>query len=546
MKTVLLLQREQVIVCQTRLFGNGGHTRFANSDVGIEDFRQYLRQHGGAGFIVLLDPGDEQYYWQEIPRMKRRDQRAVLGNQRKKLFGNSLYASSIVEDQQSNTDTRVGVAHTGLPVDAKACVWLAELDRAGSYVRSYHWMSLLVYHCVNACIKPTVASASAPVASAVALTIAIVRLDSSDDRVMAFRGSLPLICRRVSFRSPGAVEQESAGTALVDHLQQTLSYLANLADTAVGVVTTESTTSGSAIRVVVAGGFSSAETDAIQSHCNEAGDLNVTLVPASTLVNQLSKKETASGSVTEQLMRSVIQRRAFTYSLILRGARYVQRTVRHVLYATSVSFLFGAVAVSAASRHIGNELQSLTFLATSMEEQSSQLRHAYRHPEWSSQYSVDAVRESIGHVRAVEAAIDEVAPLYFVVSVSEQLTQYPEIDLLSVSWNRDDAALYGNSGARRNGQRELHADFKDAPVGGGDFNAIVTGIVKMDAQGEASAMSRFRAFVGSIRKSAKKTAPGASVTVISLPFTESGSTAHGGGSGNGEFRLEVTSRQAAP
>jgi hypothetical protein len=546
MQVILLLQREQALACQTGLFGDHGTIRFTNSKTGVEEFKRYLLQHREAGFVILLDHGDEQYYWHGIARMQRTDQQAVLRNQQNKLFGDSPYVSSIVDNSKSPSVTRLGVAHIGRPADTSACAWLTEIERADSYVKSFHWMSLLAYACVKACIKPMSKMSSTLKVASAAVTIAIVRIDTNDDRVMAFRSNSPLICRRVGSHPPGTVIPSQTGQVLADHLQQTISYLTDMADNAVGTVATESATFNSAVRVVVVGRFNPDEIDAVQSKCSDSGIPDVAIVPASTLVKILAKKGIASDSVIELLMQSVLRRGEYRYSFIFRGARYVQRKVRHALYAASISLLFGAVAVSAGSRHIENEMQSLKYLASDLEEKSSQLRQVNQHPEWSTRYPVDAIRESASALKAVEASADEVAPLHFIVSVSEQLTRYPEISLLSVSWERDDNLLFGGATAQGNSHQGRTAEVQDSAVGTGEFNAIVTGVVSMDAQGEAVAMGRFRAFVGSIRESAIAAAPGSRVIVIGLPFTESGATTRAGGHVNGEFRLEVMSRRSEP
>lgn len=551
MKIVLLIQRMQLLACHGGVGAVSGVVGFANSEAGISEFRRYLRRYRRSTYVVLLDLGEEQFHWKEVPRMGRRDQKALVRSQQRKLFGATPFVSGIVDSQISPGNARLDVVHTGLSADIDECIWLTELGYAGSHVRSFHWMSLLVY----AVVRPFVAPADATHNAANGLTIVIVRIDSGDDRIMAFRGSLPLISRQVSSQTRGAEITGAPGQALSEQLQQTVSYLANLADTTSGQVAADSRTT-----VAIAGSFAAAELEVMEQQC-AASELEVIVIPVSQLttnaVLRSARKEKAtgkaatvispvSGTFTAPLMRSVFRRKAHSYSLIFRSAGYVQRTVRHVLYGLSISLCVGAAIASAASRHIGQEMQSLVVLANEIEAQSRQLRDVEERPDWSSQYSVDAVDETIGHLRVIESADNEITPLHFIATVSEQLTRYPEIELMSVNWTSDDKLFKAISGTGVGGSGSQTKGRVNKPTDTGDFHAIVTGTVELEAQGYASAMNRFRSFVGSIRDAAIKVAPGSSVTVINLPFTESGLTISENKSGRGAFTLEVTSQRMQP
>lgn len=529
MKLVLLLQNKRLTVCQARRGRVGDTIKFNDTSHGIEDFKQFLQQHRHTEFVVVLDLEGEQLHLQKIPRMSRRDQKAILQHHQRKLYGDTPYASGIVDKRNDHTEARLGVTLIGLPADIDSCVWLTQLADAGAVVRSFHWMSLLVFPLADA----------AGIAST--LTVFIVRLGLGDDRIIAFGGRRPLICRRLAEQTTAASQVDESGTMLAGQLMQTFAYLESQLDSEGLQVPNEVSMS-----VLAIGGLTPVERKAIDQQLGAMGINPIQSVSLSSLVNGSATEgsaatSSATDSVAEVIALSVLRRKSTAYSLVLRGTRFLERRLRHSIYACCIGLVMGAAVASASARYVESDLSRLEFLATQVEEQAMQLRQVHSHPAWSEQYAIEAIKESVAHVNAIEVA-NQSTPFHFLAALSEHLTRHPTIELQSIKWSGVNAEKINEVRAR--------ADRKNSSAvnlpGSRSYHAVLTGSVELTPDGYSPAMSQFRSFVASIRESALALSPGTVVTVVNLPFGESRSTVSVAGFSRGEFTLEVSSSRAVP
>ena len=513
MNMVLLLQNRQLIACQT----NHGQTSiagtFEDTSSGIERFRKFLEQHRHTQFVVVLDLEAEQLHLQQIPRMSGRDQNSILRHHQRKLFGESLYTSAIVGNRKTHAESRLGVSLIGLPADYNECVWLTELSDANPIVRSFHWMSLLIYPLAEA----------AGMAST--LTVFIIRMSAGDDRIMGFVGRQPLICRRLGEQSGTISQTDECGALLADQLQQTFAYLERETEI-VGLQAFDE----KSVSVVSVGDLTAEEKQAIDQQLDVLGISPVQSMPASSLTKGASAE---SVTVAVVMATSVLSGKSYSYSLISRGVRYLERRLRHAMVACSISLIFSAAMASAAVRYVEADLGQLELMADQVEVQALTLRQAHAHPEWSDQYAIEAIREAVVHVNAIEVA-NQSTPFHFLASLSEHLTRHPAIELKSIQWADIDSEKHTD--VREDSDRPL-----STTESGRRYHAVLSGSVKLTSEGYRPAVSQFRSFVASVRESAMEASPGAVVTIVNLPFGEAGSVASVTGASQGGFILEVSS-----
>ena len=517
MKVVLLLQNRQLIACQVGYGRASVAVTFEDSSSDVERFRQFLEQHRHTEFVVVLDLEGEQLHLQQIPRMSGRDQNSILRHHQRKLFGDSLYTSAIVGNRKTHAEARLGVSLIGLPAEYSECVWLTELADVNPMVRSFHWMSLLIYPLADA------------TGMASTLTVFVIRMQAGDDRIMGFAGRQPLICRRLGEPSGTVSQTDESGTLLADQLQQTFAYLERETES-VGLQAYDE----KSVSVVALGDFTTEERQAIDQQLNVLGISPGQSMPASSLKKSAGAE---SASVAELMATSVLRGKSYSYSLIVRGARYLERRLRHAMVACGISLIFSAAMASAAARYVEADLGQLELMANQVEVQALTLRQAHAHPEWSDQYAIEAIREAVGHVNAIEMA-SQSTPFHFLASLSEHLTRHPAIELKSIQWAGIDSEKHN----------DIHKD-PDGPlstIGERRYHAVLSGEVELTSEGYRPAMSQFRSFVASIRESVIVTSPSAVVTIVNLPFSEAGSVASVTGSSQGGFILEVSSSRLVP
>ena len=254
MKVVLLLQNRQLIACQVGYGRASVAVTFEDSSSDVERFRQFLEQHRHTEFVVVLDLEGEQLHLQQIPRMSGRDQNSILRHHQRKLFGDSLYTSAIVGNRKTHAEARLGVSLIGLPAEYSECVWLTELADVNPMVRSFHWMSLLIYPLADA------------TGMASTLTVFVIRMQAGDDRIMGFAGRQPLICCRLGEPSGTVSQTDESGTLLADQLQQTFAYLERETES-VGLQAFDE----KSVSVVALGDFTTEERQAIDQQLNVLG-----------------------------------------------------------------------------------------------------------------------------------------------------------------------------------------------------------------------------------------------------------------------------------
>ena len=535
MNWVLLVQRKQFIACQAGRGKVSGATLFDNSAGGVADFKQFLQEHHHTEFVVVLDLEAEQFHLQKIPRMNRRDQKSILQHHQRKHYGDTQYASGIVSNRKNPAEGRLGVTLIGLPADIEECVWLTQLADTRANVRSFHWMSLLIYPLAN----------TAGLTSN--LTVFIVRLSVGDDRIMVFEDGQPLICRRLAEQlvaaSPldesGADEcaTDESGTMLADQLRQTFAYLETQVEPAGMPVFSDNS-----MVVVAVGDLTVAEQEAIDRQLDVLGMNPMQVVSLSSLTDDSA---VVSGTVAEVMAKSVLKTKSYRYSLIFRGAKFLERKLRHAMYACSISMFLGAAVASAAARYIEGDYSGLESMAVQIEGQALQLRQASLHPEWSDQYAIEAIRESVVHVNAIEV-VNQSTPFHFLASLSEHLTRHPAIELKSIRWTGVDAEVINEVRDRAGGAMSSAVRDTGEHYPARGYHAVLTGNVELTPDGYSPAMGQFRSFVSSIRESAMASSPGTVVTVVNLPFGESRSAVSVAGALRGDFTLEVSSNRAEP
>lgn len=511
MRIVLLLQDNQAIAYQYRRRQCQSSVCFANTSEGLTDFADFLHASQSDEFTVVLDFEVEQLQLQHIPRVGRRDQASLLGRQRRSLFGAARFAGSYVVDGIKGT--RRTVIHYGMPVDACDNPWLLSVDQSGVRVSSVHWLSMLIGPRVSPGHKDDL------------VRVVLLRLTPADDRVLVLHGRQPLMVRRIAAMGVDGNSETLANTggdALADQVVQTIAYLDSVPElkTKDGVVLSPDS-------IVVIGAFTTAEVDAVQNILGISSDRTRYWDPASEkLVNSrlTDLDNTERHSMQEAVVRTVLQRAGFTGSLVFRGAVHLQRQVRHAMVAAGISLLMGGAVALAASRHIDREIEDLVSFAASIDAKAIDVKKANAHPQWSTEYTIDAIRESVTYLDALNT-INQATPFHFVVSLSEQLTQHPEVVLQSVEWNSAIDDRHGRPGANNNGTEH--------------FNAVVTGSIGVPPNGQSEAMNRFRSFVASIRDSPGQFEPGLEVTVVELPFAAASALSDDRNSG--EFTLEIYS-----
>ena len=380
---------------------------------GVKEFSRFLSLRHDAEIIVLLDLQDEQIHLENIPRVGKRDQKSLLLHHQRKLFGQSQYTSGCVGISNDNSaDSRITVTLIGLPANPENHGWLGIIDSLSVKVRSFHWMSLLLF---------PLAETACTVAH---LLLVIARIDAGDDRIIAFRGNQLLISRRLG----KLAGPDSVVTDLAPQVSQTVAYLGSMTELTGSAFTVEKEVS-----TVALGAYSSSEIDNVDLMLKGLGYASVVRIPEARLGEGAAGGTLAPKSVAEALAYSVTKKRAFLYSLISRGERFLQRRIRHVMYAVCIFLVATAAVATAASRQVIAEYQKLSTVASEVEAMATDIRHNNHQPEWSDQYPIDGIRESMVHVAAIDRA-DNSAPFHFLVSLSRQLTAHPTIELSSVKW----------------------------------------------------------------------------------------------------------------
>jgi hypothetical protein len=514
MRIVLLLKDYQAIAYQYRRQQCESSVCFESSGDGLSNFVAFLRAHKSDEFIAVLDYEAEQLQVQHIPRVGRRDQASLLARQRRSHFGASTFAVSYV--MEGDTGNRRTVVHYGLPADASDNPWLRAVDQSGVRVRSVHWVSLLPGPQVRSGRKDS------------SVKVVLLRLRSGDDRVLVLRGRQLLMVRRIAATNASSDSQvNAAGAELADQVVQTVAYL----DSAPELKTPQSGGGVSPDSMAVFGSFTSDEVEAVQQKLGISSDRTLYYDPESeSLNNHLPDAERPEyHSIQEAVVRSVLRRAGFSGSIVFRGAVHLQRQLRYAMIATGISLLMGGAVALAASRHIEGDMSELVSFAASIDSKAIDIKKANAHPEWSAEYPIDAIKESVTYLNALNT-INQATPFHFVVSLSEQLTQHPEVMLQSIEWSSAAENQSGPSEVSTGGANESDSNER--------FNAVVTGSVAVPLNGQSEAMNRFRSFVASIRD-AGLPGPSLEVTVVELPFTSASARADDRKSG--EFTLEIYS-----
>jgi hypothetical protein len=514
MRIVLLLQDYQAIAYQYRRQQCESSVCFESSGDGLSNFVAFLRAHKSDEFIAVLDYEAEQLQVQHIPRVGRRDQASLLARQRRSHFGASTFAASTVMEE--GYGTRRTAIHYGLPADACDKPWLRAVDQSGVRVRSVHWLSLLPGPLVSSGRKDS------------SVKVVLLRLRSGDDRVLVLHGRQPLMVRRIAATNASSDSQvNAAGAELADQVAQTVAYL----DSAPELKTPQSGGGVSPDSMAVFGSFTSDEVEAVQQKLGISSDRTLYYDPESeSLNNHLPDAERPEyHSIQEAVVRSVLRRAGFSGSIVFRGAVHLQRQLRHAMIATGISLLMGGAVALAASRHIEGDMSELVSFAASIDSKAIDIKKANAHPEWSAEYPIDAIKESVTYLNALNT-INQATPFHFVVSLSEQLTQHPEVMLQSIEWSSAAENQSGPSEASTGGANESDSNER--------FNAVVTGSVAVPLNGQSEAMNRFRSFVASIRD-AGLPGPSLEVTVVELPFAAA--SARTADRSSGKFTLEIYS-----
>ena len=136
--------------------------------------------------------------------------------------------------------------------------------------------------------------------------------------------------------------------------------------------------------------------------------------------------------------------------------------------------------------------------------------------------------------------VDNHAPFHFLVSLSKQLTSHPNIELSSIKWVAMDA------GHDIDVHSEKSHDVDGVEASNQRYAAFVRGHVGLGAGGHIEAMTQFRSFVASVRKSSREFALPADVTIIDLPFGDIDSGIRDSTRVRGAFTLELNSSRAEP
>ena len=497
MRYVLIVQSEKVSAFAVGCSKYSRPVVFLNGQQGQQQFAEYLEERGDSLFTIVLDSKDEEHHQEQVPVLKRTDEKKVLSRLLRQYFPSRALCTVTVQRRKQSYGLKRAVTITGVGDKNDCDHWLALLKTQSTLVTEIYSLSLL--------------GASMPVNSPAGVSLCAVQTESNEFRLLAFEDNRLLISRHIKLTGDLAAELNA-------QLLQTIRYI----ETNNVSVEDKSATGPEAadpndqsiirdkVNVSVVGDLPTDVSSLLAKENIEVFRWGQLAQQAGT--NIYSESGGAAGFFS--MLTSKKQSRGALLSKGSFGIPMLSRRVKHLLVAGSLCCLGVTMAAAATTAHYSQTYESLTEFAHFLRTDSLQpLPHNFSNND--SEYPIDAVRDALRVSQQLQSN-GQHTPIFFMAELATDLTLYPEIQVTAIKWGRT---------GPQNSPERLRAIALEATslqqtiteVSGEGYTAMVEGYLRKGEADSVSASGRFNSFVAALKAANRYS----SVKVIESPFAMS-------------------------